>query len=153
MQGSTPSDRRLLLKLSAITWTIRPEVHRQHLACLKTRAFLVLSGQPAPGDTKEVLIRLFKRATSELPWPALPTETGDLFSDYLGALAFVDQMGEPEAAVEILSRHVGEIERRLIAPNHVARFYIYRLDWLLAAGEKFEKDEGKRGAYVAEAKG
>jgi predicted regulator of Ras-like GTPase activity (Roadblock/LC7/MglB family) len=48
---------------------------------------------------------------------------------------------------------VEDIERKLVKPNEVATFYIHRVDWLLAAAVKFEEDEAKRGAYVAEAKG
>jgi hypothetical protein len=61
--------------------------------------------------------------------------------------------GEPEAAVEIFNSHVEEVGNYAVAPHHLATYYIYRLDCLLLAARGAEKDEGKRGAYVAEAKG
>jgi hypothetical protein len=149
------SELPFLLKLSAITWIVRP--HRDysnwHLCTLIIRKALLEQRRPAPGDSEELLVRLLKRATRELPWPQLPADTEEMFDTCFRALTFIGQMGEPEAAVEILSRHVDDIERRVVAPNFMAQYYICRLDWLLAAAWKFDEDEGKRGAYVAEAKG
>jgi hypothetical protein len=148
-----PSELPKLLKLSAITWTIRSEQAWMHVSTLVIRAFLVQEGRPAPGDTKELLVRLLKRAPTELPWPELPEGTADLFDVHLKALMVLSKFGEPEAAAEIIKRHVENIERKLVGPNHMAQYYVHRLEWLLAAAAKFEEDEGKRGAYVAEAKG
>jgi hypothetical protein len=67
-------------------------------------------------------------------------------------LTRIAQFGEPEAAVEILSRHVEHVEGCIMALSHTAAYNICRLDWLLQAARKVEEDEGKRGAYVAEAK-
>jgi hypothetical protein len=53
----SPSEAHVLPKLSAITWTIRPECSDLHMV-----------SRPAPGDTKETLVRLLKRAAAELPW-------------------------------------------------------------------------------------
>jgi hypothetical protein len=124
-----------------------------HINSLISRGVRLANGQPAPGDTKERLIRLIKRATSELPWPELPGGTKDMFDAHLTLLSYVAEFGEPESAVEIFNAHVEEVERKVVAPNYAAKYYIYRLDWLLAAARKFVGDEGKRGAYVAEAKG
>jgi hypothetical protein len=70
-----------------------------------------------PGDTKDMLTRLVKRATTELPWPELPGGTDEMFAVHLRALTMIAQYGEPEAAVEILSRHVEDVERGVVAPN------------------------------------
>jgi hypothetical protein len=110
-------------------------------------------GRPAPGDTKEGLIRLLKRAVTELPWPKLPGGTEEMFETQLTALTRIAESDEPEAAVEILSRHVEDVETGVKARNYMAIYHIYRLDWLLAAARKFNGHEGKRDAYVAEAKG
>jgi hypothetical protein len=50
---------------------------------------------------------------------------------------------------------VENVERKLVAPNHVATFYIQRLYLLLCAEGKCDRvcDEGKRSAFAAEAKG
>jgi hypothetical protein len=148
-----PPELPLLPKLSAITWTTRSHDSDLHVASLNCRARHLDEGRPVPGDTKEMLTRLLKRATTELPWPELPGGTEMMFQIHLRALTKTTRLGEPEAAVEVLSRHVEEIERKVVAPNHVAKYYIYRLDLLLEAAMKFEEDEGKRDAYVAEAKG
>jgi hypothetical protein len=148
-----PSELRLLPKLSAVTWTTRPEYSGVHTSSLISRADLLGMGRPAPGDTKEGLIRLLKRAVMELPWPELPGGTEEMFKTQLTALTRIAESGEPEAAVEILSRHVEDVETGVKARDHVAIYHIYRLDWLLAAARKFNGHEGKRGAYVAEAKG
>jgi hypothetical protein len=128
------------------------------------RATLLQMGQPLPGDTKETLIRLLKRAVTELPWPELPLGTTEMLETHCRALTVLDHLGEPEIAVEISGRHVEDVERHVIkAPLLLAAFYICRLDWLLSAAWKYSKcgicgncancDEVKRGAYVAEAKG
>jgi hypothetical protein len=148
-----PSDLPLLLKISATTWTTRPEFSEMHAHSLVSRAILLERGRPAPGDTKETLVRLIKRAAIELPWPELPGGAQDIFEGPFVSLDIIAKFGEPEAAVEILSQHVEDVERRLVARNHVAKWYIYRLDWLLSAAVKLAEDEEKRGAYVAEAKG
>jgi hypothetical protein len=71
-------DYPVLLKLSAVTWTIRPlkchQANRLHVISLCNRAAVLGHGRPAPSDTKEGLTRLLKRATTELPWPDLPGE-------------------------------------------------------------------------------
>jgi hypothetical protein len=95
---------------------------------------------------------LFKRATTELPWPELPGGTEDMFRFHLPALNAIAAFGEPEAAVDILSGHVEEVERKVVAPRYLAKHQIYRLEMLLAAAMNVE-DEGRRAAYVAEAKG
>jgi hypothetical protein len=148
-----PSELPLLPKLSAITWTTLPYLPEMHFLSLISRGLLMIDGRPAPGDTKEGLIRLLKRATTELAWPELPGGTHQMITHRLRALTIVSDLGEPEAAIEIFSRHVEDVERKVVAPNHVAMCSIYRLDWLLAGAWKFEGDEDKRGAYVAEAKG
>jgi hypothetical protein len=48
---------------------------------------------------------------------------------------------------------VEDVERKVVTPNYAAMYYIYRLSWLLAAARDVKDDEGKRCAYVAEAKG
>jgi hypothetical protein len=147
-----PSELPLLLKLSATTWTTRPRSCHMHVNSLNTRATLLNNGRPVPGDTKEGLIRLLKRATTELPWPELPIER--ILDAHLKALGFLAAFDEPEAAVEILSRHTEDVERHVVAPSHRAKYYLQRLDWLLSAARKVEgDDEEKRDAYVAEAKG
>jgi hypothetical protein len=112
-----------------------------------------MQGRPVPGDTKEILATLLKRAASKIPWPELPGGTQQMFDIHLELLAWLAMMDEPEAAVEIFSRHVEEVERGVVAPDYLAKYYIYRLDWLLLAAGKLKEDEEKSGAYVAEAKG
>jgi hypothetical protein len=124
-----------------------------HFLSLMSRADLLDDGRPAPGDTKKGVIRLLMRAATELSWPKFPRETDDLFSLHLRALLMISRLGEPEAAIEILSRHLEDIERSVVAPDLVATYCIYRLEWLLSAAIKFYEDDGKRCAYVAEAKG
>jgi hypothetical protein len=143
----------VLPKLSAITWTIRPHIFYMHLFSLMSRGKCLELGRPAPGDTKETLIRLLRRAATELPWPELPAKTKDMFDTSFGALDVIARLGEPEVAVDILSRHVEDIERKVVALNYVAKYLIYRLHWLFLSAVKFEEDQGKRNAYVAEAKG
>jgi hypothetical protein len=153
LSNPKPSELRLLPKFSAITWTIRSRYSELHIASLVTRSTMLDLGRPAPGDTKEGLIRLLKRAITEHPWPKLPEGTEETFDTQLRATTSIADLGEPEAAVEIFRAHVEEIEREVVAPNHVARYYIYRLEWLLSAARKFNGHAAKRGAYVAEAKG
>jgi hypothetical protein len=148
-----PSKVPLLMKLSTITWTSRRRYSDLHFASLISRVDLMIKGRPAPGDIKEKLVPLFKRAAAELPWPELPGGTELMFNHPLQALSFVARCGEPEAALEIFSGHVEDVERKVSACNIVAKIYIYRLHWLLSAAVKFDEDEGRRGAYVAEAKG
>jgi hypothetical protein len=62
-------------------------------------------------------------------------------------------LGEPKAAIEILNRHVEDVERHVVAPKYVAIYHLYRVIWRLSAALEVEGDEGKRGPYVAEAKG
>jgi hypothetical protein len=155
MLARDPSNVPLLLKLSALTWTARPE--KLHVLSICCRASLVDKGRPAPGDTQERVNQLLKRAVTEIPWPELPGGVKRMFEVQMLALHFMARLGEPEAAVEILSRHVEDIESEVGASflglGYIAKYYIYRLDWLLSAAVKFEGDEEKRGAYVAEAKG
>jgi hypothetical protein len=140
------SELPLLLKLSAITWTIRPEDSNVHYCSLLSRAVLLEKERPAAaGDTKEKLVCLLKRAVTELSWPELPAETAVMFNTCFRALTEIATFGEPEAAVEILSRHMEHVERRIIGPNHMARYYTYRLDLLLWAAVKFEEDDLKSG--------
>jgi hypothetical protein len=151
-----PSERQLLPKFSAITWTLCPSFYGVHVLSLVRRAYLLptgplLPGSPAPGDNKERLIGLFKRAAMEPPWPELP-ERKEAFDAYLMALTFIDDLGAPEAALEISGGHVENVERRVEAANCVAKFYIYRLEWLLTAAQDCERDADKRSTYVAEAK-
>jgi hypothetical protein len=149
-----PSGLPLLPKLSAITWTLRPDLCYLHFQSLVGRALCIGRERPAPSDTKEKLVRLFKRAAPEIPWLELPGGAEGLFRMPLRALTVIDKFGEePEAAVEILSRHTEYVERHMVAPRHVARYCLSRLGWTLAAAVKFKGDEAKRGAYVAEAKG
>jgi hypothetical protein len=148
-----PSELPLYLKLSAILWTLRPRYKESHIISLVKRAALFENGHPAPGDTKETLLRLLKRATTELPWPELPEGTQEMFKTYFGALSTIAVLGEPEAAVGMLSRHVEDVESKVVDRKYVAKYYIYRLGWLLSAAWKVKEDEGKRGAYVAEARG
>jgi hypothetical protein len=72
------------------------------------------------------------------------------FEAYFHTVTFVGLFGEEVAAVETLRRHAEDVERRVGAPNLVAKYYVCRLQALLAAAEKIEE---RRGAYVAEAKG
>jgi tetratricopeptide (TPR) repeat protein len=120
---------------------------------LNSRAASLDEGQPAPGDTKETVLRLLKRATTDLPWPKLPAGAAEMFLTHFRALFYVARLGEPELAVEILNRHVEDIERRVVAPSDVARYCILRLEWLLSAAIKLQDDLLKSNAYVAEAKG
>jgi hypothetical protein len=56
-----------------------------------------------------------------------PSSPGDtLFESALRALTIIADFGEPEAAVEILSRHVEDVERHVVAPKFIGAFYIYR---------------------------
>jgi hypothetical protein len=87
-----PSELPKSLKLSAITWTMRPVNGWMHVFSLASRALLLETG-PAPGDTKELLIRLLKRASTELPWPELPGGTADLFDVHLKALMVLSKIG------------------------------------------------------------
>jgi hypothetical protein len=153
VQAPDPSELSLLRKLSGITWTVRPNNCKVHIVSLITRGKLLDEGRPVPGDTKGMLIRLVKRATTELPWPELPGKTKEMFFMHLRALALISRYGEPEASVEILSRHVEDVEKGVVAPNYLAAYFINRLDWLLAAAVKFKHEKDKRSAYVAEAKG
>jgi hypothetical protein len=153
LHGLEPSSHAQLLKLSAITWTLRHQHPDKHIVSLNSRAILIDKGRPAPGDTKEKLIHLLKRATTELPWPPLPQGLRQMFAFYVIALNIIAKFGEPEAAVEILKRHVEDVERHVTAPNRVATYLIYRLDWLLSAAIKVSKDTELMDAYLAEAKG
>jgi hypothetical protein len=67
-----PSDIPLLPKLTALTWTNRVRHSKLHLTTLVTRATLLAEGRPVPGESKETLLRLLKRAATELPWPDSP---------------------------------------------------------------------------------
>jgi hypothetical protein len=109
--------------------------------------------QPVPGDSIESLFPLFKRAITEFPWPQPPAEVKKMCGTYFMALGCLRWLCEPDVAIEILNRTVEDVERRIVAPIHVAEFHIFRVDWLLAAAWKFKEDEGRKGAYVAEAKG
>jgi hypothetical protein len=153
MYSPDPSELPLLLKVSAITWTSRPLSDELHIVCLNTRARYLTKGRPAPGDTKETLTRLLKRAVTELAWPELPQGTSEMFEAHFGALSMIAELGEPEAAVEILSRHVEDVESKVVDRKYAAKYYIYRSNWLLSAAWKVRGDEGKRGAYVTEARG
>jgi hypothetical protein len=152
MNAPDPSVVTLFLKISAITWTIRPRECHVHFVSLVSRAMILLDGRLAPGDTSETLTRLLKRACLELPWPELPGGTVELFNTHFAALIMIAQLGEPEAAVEILNRHVEDVEKRVVAPKDLAAFSIYRLNFLLGAAVKAKENE-KKGDYVAEAKG
>jgi hypothetical protein len=145
-----PSEVPLLLKLSAISWTdgVNPGLH---IMTVCTRA--VQDGRPARGDTKETLMPLLKRAVTELPRPELPQDTELLEKTHFWALSIIADMGEPEAAVAILSPHVEYVEKKVADPKFAATFHISRWEWLLSAARKVERDEGKRSAYVAEARG
>jgi hypothetical protein len=114
---------------------------------------MVKRERPAPGDTKDRLMPLLKRAVTELPWPELPKGIPALFLTCFGALSLIADFGEPEEALEILSPHVKDVESKVVDRNYVAQYYIFRSEWLVSAAEKFKEDEGKRGAYVAEARG
>jgi hypothetical protein len=122
-----PDERALVPKLSAVCWTLRdspspPDYTALHIMTIKVRTSWLHEGQPAAGDTKELLIRLLKRATTELPWPELPGGTKKMFDDQIFALKFIAKWGEPEAAVEILGRHVEDVERHVVAPNRLATY-------------------------------
>jgi hypothetical protein len=114
-----PSELFFVLKVSALSWTTRPRWDNLHLECLEGRATLLEQGRPAPGDTKEGLIILLKGAATELPWPQLPGRADKMFTWFLRSLITIARLGEPAAAVEVLSCHVGYVERRMVAPNHV----------------------------------
>jgi hypothetical protein len=151
LQDPDPSELSLLLKLSAIAWTIRSKLGHVHVISLNTRGLLLERGRPAPGDTKEGLIRLLKRALTELPWPELPGGTDEEFSSYLEALS---HFGESDAAVEILNRRVEDVERHVKAPYYLAQYYFCRLHWLLVASSmKTRVDRKVTVGYEAEAKG
>jgi hypothetical protein len=128
-----------------------------HALTLVNRMSLVGRGRPVPGDTKEGIARLLKRAALVFPWPDLPPEglggRDQALEIYLRSLVMIARSGEPEAAVEILSRHVQEIERRVLSPRLATLYCLSHLDLFVSAAVKFEGDEGKSGAYVAEAKG
>jgi hypothetical protein len=79
-----------------------------------------------------------------------PRGTKAFFDVCLEALSYVAVFDGPEAALEILDRHVDDVERKVVAPNHLVKYYLHRLEWVLAAALNVE---GKRDAYVAEAKG
>jgi hypothetical protein len=148
-----PSELPLFPKLSAITWTTRPQHCELHIQGLIGRAILLDKGHPLTGDTKAKLIQLLKRAVTELPWPELPGGTIEMIETYFGALTCLDKFGEPEAAVEISSRHVEDVEKKVVTSDHLGMYQVFRLDWLLSAAYTNRDDEAKRGAYVAEAKG
>jgi hypothetical protein len=148
-----PSDYSLLLKLSAISWTLRPHLNIMHVISLRRRAALLEVWRPAPGDTKEKVVCLLKRAATELSWPELPAGTEDMFNAFFRALNLIATFGEPEVAVEILSRHVEDVEKHLTAPNHLAIYLIYRLDWLLLVAWDSRSDTEKGGTSVSEARG
>jgi hypothetical protein len=76
-----------------------------------------------------------------------------MFTTHFSALSMIASLGEPEAAVEILNRHVEDVKRKIVAPKDLAAFSIYRLEFLLWAAREVEGDAAKKGAYVAEAKG
>jgi hypothetical protein len=145
-----PSNFPLLSKISAITWTTRPLHSTLHVISLHGRAILVELGRPGPGDTRETLIRLLKRAATELPWPEVPAK---MFDVHWRALSIIADLGEPEAAVEILGPHAEDMESKVVDSYIAAYYCIFRLGWLLSAARKFKEDEGKRGAYLAEARG
>jgi hypothetical protein len=153
LSDPTPSELSLVLKLSAITWTLRPLANHVHIVSLNSRASLLDEGTPVPGDTKEKLSRLLKRAVTELPWPELSGGVHEMRGAYFRALTTLAYFGEPEVAVEISSRHVEDLERHVVTPDFVATVHICRLDLLLAAAWKNKDDEDKRGAYQREAKG
>jgi hypothetical protein len=148
-----PSELLLFPKLTALAWTLRSRDAYRLVNCLQRRATWLLEGRPVPGDTKAILAILLKRAALKLPWPELPGGTQKMFDIHLEILAYLAQMGEPEAAVEICSHHMEEVERHVKAPNNVAKYHFYRLEWLLLAAGKEKEGEEKMGAYVAEAKG
>jgi hypothetical protein len=148
-----PSNIPLLLKLSAISWTTRPVYFDMHFLSLVSRATLLDKKGPALGDTKERLLGLLKRAASETPWSEPPEGMAHKPETYLRSLTDIARFGEPQVAVEILNRRVQDAERNRMTPKVLAKYYIYRLALLLSAAGKSEGEEGKRGAYVAEAKG
>jgi hypothetical protein len=88
----------------------------------------------------------------ELTWPELPKGIGKLLTCF-GALSMIAKFGEPETALAILNQRVNDLERKIVGREYEAKYYIYRLDWLVSAAWKFKEDEGKRGAYVEEARG
>jgi hypothetical protein len=140
------SELALLSKLSALAWTMRGDHSQYYLLTLKARAGLLGEERPVPGDTKELLLRLLKR-------PELRGEGIELmFEGQLTALTIIGEYGEPGVAVEILNRHVEDMERHLIAPRHVREYHVNRVQLLLAAASTLEGEEAKKGAYVAEAK-
>jgi hypothetical protein len=150
-----PAIAALLTKCSAITWTLRsnPYYANQHHVSLVSRGALVESGRPAPGDTKETLTRLLKRAATEIPWPELPGGTEQMFCTQMRALIIIADFGEPEAAIEIMGRHVEDVERHVVARKFVVAYLICRSQWSLLAALKAWDDKEKTAGYVAEAKG
>jgi hypothetical protein len=124
IEDPDPSELTLLLKFSALAWTLRSKsgTAKLHIVSLLSRAEMCIKGRFAPGDTKEALIRLLKRAMTELPWPELPQDTHAMFAIQFGALALMAELGEPGAAVEIFNCHVEDVERHVVAPKHVARY-------------------------------
>jgi hypothetical protein len=152
-QYPKPSNLPLLLKLSAISWTTRPAFYDIHFVSLLGRATLLNKEGPSLSDTQERLLSLLKRAASEAPWSEPPEGMAHKPETYLRSLTDIARFGEPQAAVEILNRRVQDAERNKMAPKVLAKYYIYRLALLMSAAVKCEGDEGKRGAYVAEAKG
>jgi hypothetical protein len=63
----------------------------------------------------------------------------------LRALTLIGHLGEPEAAVEILSRHVEDVERTVVAPNFMWQVLHLSPGLAAAAAWKFEGTRG-RGA-------
>jgi hypothetical protein len=143
MTDPDPSELPLLLKVSAISWTTRPTCNDWHFISVIHRATSIIKGRPAPGDTKETLLRLLKRATSELAWPELPKGTEKLFLMCFRALSLIAGFGEPAAALAILDRHVNDLENKVVDREYAAKFYVFRLDWLLSAALKAVDEEGK----------
>jgi hypothetical protein len=150
-----PSDVQLLLKLSALSWTLRSGYAYLHFASLNGRAILLHDERPAPGDTKEGLLRLLRRAATEFGILDLYRSTPIAFEEHLENLSWTARLGEPETAVDIFRCHTGHVnlERQGVAPESLATYYIRRSECVLLAAVKFERDEGRRGAFVAEANG
>jgi hypothetical protein len=113
-----PSECLLLPKLSAITWTIG--LHNVHFASLARRVSLLQLERPAPGDTKEGLIRLLKRAATVIPWSNLSKAAHGNVVTQLSTLTNIVRLGEPEAAVKILARHAEDVEGHAVAPHRLA---------------------------------
>jgi hypothetical protein len=150
-----PASVALLSKCSAITWTLRSTSYyaNLHHASLISRGVLVEKGRPAPGDTKDTLTRLLKRAVTEIPWPELPGGTKAMFSFQMKALIVIANFGEPEAAIEIMNRHLEDVERHVVARKFVVPYTICHAQWLLSAAVDGSEDTEKKAAYMAKAKG